>query len=170
MATLSDEERKARNREYNRVWRDKNRDKYRRQQAEYRVRNRDKIRARHKLWVAENVESNAAHKMKHYLENKDAYDERAKQYWKDRPAEKAAHCANRRARKKNATPPWANLKRIERIYMLAAWASKFTKERLEVDHIHPLTSDVICGLHCEDNLQILPASENYSKSNKFNVC
>ena len=55
---MNDEERKARNREYNRIWRDKNREKYRQQQAEYRERHREVIRARHRGWVENNKERN----------------------------------------------------------------------------------------------------------------
>ena len=43
----------------------------------------------------------------------------------------------------NRTPPWANLKKIERIYMLASWASRFTSsrcaERTSADCTYTLT-------------------------------
>jgi len=68
--------------------------------------------------------------------------------------------AKRRANKIMATPSWANLEKIKEIY-------KNCPEGYHVDHIYPLRSKYVCGLHVENNLQYLPAKENCSKGNKF---
>ncbi len=78
----------------------------------------------------------------------------------------AAH-AKRRSTKLNATPSWANSKEIKAIYRKAAQLNKTTSTKWHVDHIDPLQSKLVCGLHVTENLQILPASINCSKSNKF---
>ena len=59
------------------------------------------------------------------------------------------------------TPPWANLKAIAAIYAEAS------SKGLTVDHIVPLQSNLVSGLHVENNLQLLTKSENSAKSNKW---
>ena len=70
--------------------------------------------------------------------------------------------AQKRAKKHKATPPWADLDAIKKIY-------RARPSGHHVDHIIPLNSPVVCGLHCEANLQYLPALENLSKKNKLLV-
>jgi len=72
-------------------------------------------------------------------------------------------------RTKFATPIWANKEKIKEIYIQAVELSESTGVRHEVDHIIPLTNKLVCGLHNEFNLQILPMSDNRIKSNKFTV-
>ncbi len=64
-----------------------------------------------------------------------------------------------RANKSQATPCWADLDRIREIY-------NNCPEGLHVDHIYPLNSDWVCGLHNEFNLQYLSPEANLKKSNK----
>jgi hypothetical protein len=77
------------------------------------------------------------------------------------------HSSNRRAMKRMAIPSWANFKAIKDIYSKAKKLSS-TGEIYHVDHIIPINSKLVCGLHVESNLQIIKASENLKKSNKFN--
>lgn len=59
-----------------------------------------------------------------------------------------------------ATPPWI-LKHIPR--MKCKYES--TPEGHELDHIVPLKSDLVCGLHVPWNFQHLPSAINQYKSN-----
>lgn len=135
-----------------------NKEKIREYNRKYRQRHREKIRVRHKKWCQENEERNRAHKRKHYENNPDSYNKN--DYWKKHPAGKAAHCAKRRAKKNKASPQWADFEKIDVLYQKAGELGFW------VDHIVPLTSKKVCGLHCEDNLQLLHPSLNMSKGNR----
>lgn len=69
--------------------------------------------------------------------------------------------ARRRALEKRATPKWANLVAIADIYADAA------RRKLEVDHVVPLQSKRVCGLHCEANLRPLSKRVNRQKNNRY---
>lgn len=71
----------------------------------------------------------------------------------------------RDAAKKNAVPVWSNKEYVDNMYMLAKLVTDFTGVKYHVDHIVPLTSDLVCGLHNEFNLQVIPGNENSSKGN-----
>jgi hypothetical protein len=126
-------------------------------------------------WVAENKERMAALISDWSKRNPDKRRETYKKYrnrnpdkvakatksWRNRNKPLIAHhAANRRARIKNATPAWADDDAIKSMYHRCP-------DGHHVDHIIPLTSDIVCGLHTEDNLQYLTASENHRKFNSF---
>jgi len=71
----------------------------------------------------------------------------------------------RYARKRHATPAWANFEAIRAFYRKAHRLTIETGVRHEVDHIVPLQSPFVCGLHVEYNLQILTSLENKKKRN-----
>lgn len=73
----------------------------------------------------------------------------------------------RRAVKLNRTPPWADQSAIAAIYRAAHRRTIETSIMHHVDHIIPLRGKLVSGLHVESNLQILTATENLKKKNKF---
>lgn len=75
--------------------------------------------------------------------------------------------ADRRAKKLQATVIWANESIIKSIYKEAHARSVKYGIDYQVDHIVPLISDDVCGLHCEHNLRIITKSENSSKGNRY---
>lgn len=80
------------------------------------------------------------------------------------------HCAKenrRRATKLQATPDWGVVFFIEEAYALAKLREKLLGGRWHVDHIVPLKSKLVCGLHVEHNLRVIPAQHNISKGNRY---
>ena len=119
-----------------------------------------------KDWYRNNRERRADYWRKWYEDNK---EDRAASYarWaKQNPHIINALIAKRTARKLHATPAWANQEAIQAIYAEAARLTRETGIPHEVDHIYPLQSDIVCGLHCETNLQILTKTENLRKGNR----
>jgi hypothetical protein len=78
----------------------------------------------------------------------------------------AQSSAKRRAAKRGATPTWANSFFISEAYRLARLRSRLMGYGWEVDHIVPLRHQLVCGLHIETNLQVIPAFANSSKGNR----
>ena len=134
---------------------------------EYTKDNKQVLSAEAKLKKQEyNKSWRKANKDKKYL-----YDKEYLINWRsDNPEKSAIHSSKRRAAKLNATPQWLTeqeLSEIDRFYVLR----KILEEQLgiahHVDHIVPLQGENVCGLHVPWNLQVIPASENISKSNKL---
>ena len=70
------------------------------------------------------------------------------------------------AKKLNATPSWADLKAMEIIYERARDETQVTGVVMHVDHIVPLVSDIVCGLHVPWNLEVITGKANLSKGNR----
>ena len=116
--------------------------------------NSDKVNAQQVKRRAENPERYARY-------NKTAYE-------KNKASGKRMAYANmRRANELNATPIWANKKRIEMVYREAKLLTKETGEPHHVDHIDPLNHELVCGLHVAENLVPIRAKNNLAKNNSF---
>lgn len=79
----------------------------------------------------------------------------------------AAARVRRRADETKATPSWAVPFFIREAYALANLRTKMFGFAWHVDHIVPLRSKLVCGLHTEANLQVIPGAINMAKSNSF---
>jgi hypothetical protein len=121
-------------------------------------------------------------KQSYYARNKNAVKARAdartpeeKKRWKQKhkvsnPDYYKTLTSLRKRRHRNATPKWLTAKQkteIRQLYQIAITMSKTTGERYVVDHIIPLISDEVCGLHVPWNLRVITQEENLKKSNKL---
>lgn len=72
----------------------------------------------------------------------------------------------RRTALQQATPAWATAVKIKAIYRSARDISLATGTVHHADHVVPLQSELVCGLHNEFNLMVIPAGPNLSKGNR----
>ena len=103
------------------------------------------------------------HKLKIRQQHK-VYDSKS-----ENKVKKLASGSKYRATKLNATPSWLtkdHFKQIESFYERAKELEEATGEKFHVDHIIPLQSKIVSGLHVPWNLQVLTEEENLRKSNK----
>ena len=76
----------------------------------------------------------------------------------------------RRRKHRESTPGWLSRKQrseIRQLYQIAITMTLTTGEQYVVDHIYPLRSDVVCGLHVPWNLRVITQQENSRKSNSL---
>lgn len=148
-------------------WRDRNKEKYLLDIANYQSANKEKLAIAAKIWRENNREKTVAYAQKFRSMNPEKTAE-ANRVWASRNRDKINAKKSRRiASKIQATPAWANAEKIKEFYFAANFLSMVTGEFQHVDHIVPLKSKYVCGLHCEANLRVLPALENLKKSNRY---
>lgn len=94
---------------------------------------------------------------------------KGRDYAKSNPDILLRNTRKRQARLIQATPRWSEDEfeqfYIEEIYHLSALRKQLLNTDFNVDHIVPLRSEFVCGLHCMSNLRILPAKTNKQKLN-----
>jgi hypothetical protein len=93
--------------------------------------------------------------------------ETSRVYWSKNKDKKCAMDNNRRIQKGKSFYCKLRSKDTEIVYKTCVELNKSSLEKLVVDHIIPLINKNVCGLHCPENLQILPLKQNCSKRNKF---
>jgi len=121
-------------------------------------------------------------KRRYYERNRDAVIARAaarpkeekrrsQEAWKSRNLVYVrADTKYRRRKHRLATPKWlsaAQKTEMRELYKMAITLTKTTGEQYVVDHIVPLRSDAVCGLHVPWNLRVITQAENLKKSNQL---
>lgn len=100
------------------------------------------------IWQSNNTEKVIATKAKHQKKKALYYAEKRE---------------TRRSMIKRATPAWANSFFMQEALRLARLRTKMFGFKWSVDHIVPIQSQIVCGLHVQNNLQVIPLRDNILK-------
>lgn len=148
-------------------WYENNKEKHAARRERWRKANPEKKRAMDAAWRAANPaklrESRDKWRLAHPLEQAAA----VARWQRANPGKVAARAGKRRAAKLRATPLWANQFFIDEAYDLASRRTAATGFPWHVDHIVPLQSKSVCGLHVENNLRVIPARLNQIKGSRM---
>ena len=148
--------------ERHKLYYENNKEKLTEYHREYRETNKEKLSEDNKTYYSNNTEKILEQRKQYREVNKEALSIKSKYYYQNNKYIFKAKNAKRRATKLQATPKWADQEKIKEVY-------KNCPEGSHVDHWAPLQGELVCGLHCEFNLQYLTAAENLAKSNKFEI-
>lgn len=133
-------------------WAKENPEKRREYVARYKTENREKLLDKQREYNHKNSEIKTQKKLDWMKENPDKVN---------------AATRRRAAAKRNAVPAWADSSSIQLLYTKAQEFKNRFGGKWEVDHIVPLQNKLVCGLHVQDNLQLLLREENISKNNRY---
>lgn len=121
----------------------------------YHLKNSTQRYERSLPWRARNRGRLNTYGRRHYAANKVVYTEKR---------------ARRRLLESRSIPPWADRLKILQLYRQARDETLRTGVQMSVDHRVPLKgrvggSHIVCGLHTEQNLAVIPLIDNKTKSN-----
>jgi hypothetical protein len=133
-------------------WQRENKDVVNSISRQYRKNNPEQTEITHKRYYENNKETKLAYNKEWRAENQGIL---------------RLYNVKRRNQILKATPIWADLSEIRKIYQQAADLQQSTGIKYHVDHIIPLQGDLVCGLHVHTNLQIITRLENLAKGKQF---
>jgi hypothetical protein len=140
--------------------------------AEYRINKRDSVLEGKKRYYRENKDKCREMNKSWSAKNRDVINNLHKKWYKNNKHKALANTRIFQAKRRQAMPKWLTKDDkwlIEQAYELSALRTKIFGFKWHVDHIIPLSNKLVCGLHVIENLQVIPASENLSKTNKFSI-
>lgn len=147
--------------------------------------NKGKARSRKKIWAERNKSHVIASRKEKYERNKEYIKEKSRVYRRENP-EKVKLCKQkwyldnkhyaidaskvrhgiRRSRKVSWFGELDELV-IKEAYDLCKRREEATGMKWEIDHMIPLRANNACGLHCAQNIQVIPLIKNRAKMNQM---
>ncbi len=146
----------AKNREarkpYYKAWVEKNRDSLNAYKRQYRASNFEAVQASEKKSKTKHRDKQLVYKKNYYQANSDKW---------------LGYARFRLRSIRLATPPWVDLDALQAVYDESSRLSAETGVKHNVDHIIPITNELVCGLHVPWNLRVVEEMVNRVKANKF---
>lgn len=144
-------------------WRQKNPDVVAKHRKNHRILNRDREFDTVKKWKLANPEKANILRIKKNIATRE--------WIKNNQHKHSANEASRRASKSKRTPSWLNDGHFFEIDCIYKYCASLKNLGLDyhVDHIVPLQGQSVSGLHTPWNLQVIPASENLRKGNRYHA-
>lgn len=133
--------------------------------AAYREEHSDYYRAKNKEWREANPDRVKQMNSSSYHASRETNIKRVRDWQVANPGKHCEIQVRRYASIKSSVPVWADASEIEKIYRTAA-AMRKSGVDVHVDHIVPLRSKLVCGLHVPANLQIIDRIANLIKNNR----
>jgi hypothetical protein len=134
---------------------------------QYYLKNKERIKLLNNKWRKENSEKCSAYSRSWRINNPGKQELSTKNWYENNPNIAAKKTIRRKHCQEVATVKWSNDFIIKEAYCLAKLRSKIFGFKWHVDHIVPLKSKFVCGLHVANNLQVIPALVNISKGNRY---
>lgn len=132
--------------------------------AAHYLSNRDRIKEVNRAWHAEN---GAEYNKKRREEDPETFRGYRRADYQRHKAKYLANARRREISKIQRTPAWADLDKIAEVYEEARRMTEETGVPYHVDHEIPLRGRTVSGLHVHENLRVVPARVNLTKSNRF---
>ena len=142
-----------------------NLEKVKQQSKDFYYKNREKLLQDNKAWHALHKDEKRAYDKIYNAANKERKKSVSAAWKRQNKAKVSAYNRQRKLLKMKAMPPWANKSEIESFYKTADALAMHTGDFYHVDHIVPLKSKLVCGLHCPANLRVVTQLENLQKGN-----
>ncbi len=123
-----------------------------------------------KAWIERNREKANTYsrewQRRNFADRRELMRERSAQNYKKNPHSYIEANAKKRVVCRKATPKWSIRFFVNEAYALAKLRTRLTGIEWQVDHIVPLLSKKVCGLHSHTNIAVIPKADNYAKGNR----